>query len=93
MMEEAGTGEIATDEEVKAADETKKKAEEEELRKRNEMEAEEAKKVAEMEVEEAEKKVQVDMEENSTSEKEPTVNMMAQKMAEVKKEKRRKGGC
>ena len=91
MMEEAGTGKTATEEEVKATSKAKKKAEEEEKRKRNEMEVEEAKKAAEIEVEESAKTAQVDIGENSTSENEPTVTTMAQKMAEMKKREKEEG--
>ena len=55
--------------------------------KRNEVEAEELKKALEMKAEDAEKAAQMDMDDNSTSEKDPTVKTMTQRMAELKERK------
>ena len=77
------------EEEAKAADETKKAAEkkEEETKKTTEMKAEADKKAEEMKVDEAAKAAHMNMEDNTTNKKETTVQMMAQKMADLKKRK------
>ena len=88
-MGEVGTGETAMDKEAKTADEVKKMVEEEEVKKREEMEADEAKKAAEMEIGEAAKAAQIDKKDkNLTGKKESTVKTMAQRIVELKKRKR-----